>query len=63
MTDPKKKPEASVTGTTPDVSVPAKPAEDPQVLSEDELASITGGSMSVGSVAIDDYASTNFLEG
>jgi hypothetical protein len=61
MTDPKKKPEASVAGTTPDVSAPAKP-QDPQVLSEAELSSITGGSMSVGSVAIDDYASTNFLE-
>jgi bacteriocin-like protein len=63
MADPKKKPEASVAGTTPDLTVPSTPPEDSQELSETELTSITGGSMSVGSVAIDDYASTNFLEG
>jgi hypothetical protein len=62
MTDPKKKSEASVAGTTPDVTVPATPPEDSQELSEAQLTSITGGAMSGGSVAIDEYASTNLLE-
>jgi hypothetical protein len=62
MTDPKKESQASATGTTPGATVPATPPEDSQELSEAQLTSVTGGTMSAGSVAIDEYASTNLLE-
>lgn len=64
MTDPKTNagvPPAA--GTSPDAPAPASPPQDPNELSDAELSSVAGGvAPSAGSLAVDDYSATNFLE-
>jgi len=60
MSAPKKNGQISATvpaGTPADETSPASPPEAPKDLTDAQLASVSGGSL-----PIDDYAATNYLE-